>query len=438
MNIFATIIYAVVLMMSVIIVWHNLLKIKINFKSYKLYISLVGMVLISIINYFMTYKFIKITLITIVLTIFFKYLFSEDWIKTMITPLFSQMIIMISECIFILILVSIFNLDVVMLKIQYLGTFIVNIGIALISLIIIKIPFISKCYNVILSTVERINKKFFIILLLLIIGIANVLAMTTYYEVDVRLLILLNVIFTLFCFLVVLYSFKMQSNYNKVSDKYNVAINSLTEYENMMTKYRINNHENKNLLLTVRAMIINKEKDIPQYIDSIVKGKYEDNENLLFKMSVIPSGGLRATIYSEILKIKDNRINYSLNIDKNLKTMDLIELDTNTIIDICKIIGVLIDNSIDAVKTLKQKNIGIDLYLDSEQLNIKISNNYAGKIEVDKVFNEGYTTKGKNHGYGLSLVKKIVDSNNFFEIQTEVSKKIFSQTLRIKYKKITF
>ena len=29
-----------------------------------------------------------------------------------------------------------------------------------------------------------------------------------------------------------------------------------------------------------------------------------ENEKLLLEMSVIPSGGLRATIYSEILKIK--------------------------------------------------------------------------------------------------------------------------------------
>lgn len=203
----------------------------------------------------------------------------------------------------------------------------------------------------------------------------------------------------------------------------------------MMSKYRIDNHENKNLLMTIRAMILNKEKDIPKYIDSIVKDKYEDNEKLLLQMNVIPSGGLRATIYSEILKIKDNKINYSLDIDKNLKAIDLIELDTDEVIDICKIICVFIDNAIEEVKKLKIRNIQISLYMEDNYLNIKVSNNYKDKINIDKIFDEGYTTKGKGHGYGLSLVKKIVDSNKKLENKIEISKDIFSQIISIKYKK---
>ena len=342
---------------------------------------------------------------------------------------------MISETIFILLIISIFRLNLEELKNQYLGTFIVNIATSLNTIIIVKIPFVRKIYDKIIFEVEKINKRMLIILSLIILCIANVLAMTTYFRVDLRILIIINVIYTLFCFLIVLYSFKMQTNYNNVSDKYNVAINSLTDYENMMSKYRIENHENKNLLLTVRAMIINKEEDIPKYIDSIVKEKYEDNEKLLLKMNVIPSGGLRATIYSEILKIKDNKINYTLDIDKKLKTVDLIELDTDTIIDVCKIIGVFIDNAIEEVKKLKKKNIKISLYIEEDYLNIKVSNNYKGELNISKIFDEGYTTKGRGHGYGLSLVKKIVDNNKNFKNHTEISKDIFSQIITIKYKK---
>jgi len=203
----------------------------------------------------------------------------------------------------------------------------------------------------------------------------------------------------------------------------------------MMSKYRIENHKNKNLLLTIRAMIVNKEKDIPKYIDSIVKDKYEDNEKLLLQMNVIPSGGLRATIYSEILKIKDNKINYYLNIDKRLKTIDLIEMDTDQTIDICKIIGVFIDNAIEEVKKLKTKNIEISLYLEDDKLNIKVSNNYKDKINIDKIFDAGYTTKGKGHGFGLALVKKITENNQKIVNRIEISKDVFSQIISIKYKK---
>ena len=43
-------------------------------------------------------------------------------------------------------------------------------------------------------------------------------------------------------------------------------------------------------------------------------------------------------IKDEIIKIREKNINYFLNIDKKLSTIDFIELDEKTIVDICKII----------------------------------------------------------------------------------------------------
>ena len=75
------------------------------------------------------------------------------------------------------------------------------------------------------------------------------------------------------------------------------------------------------------------------------------------------------------------------------------------------------------------------MYIIENRLCIKVSNNFSGKIDISKISDEGYTTKGKGHGYGLPLVKKIINSNNNLENETELSKKIFSQVLIIRYKK---
>lgn len=435
MNIIALFLYSFVLACTLMVTWHKLMNKKINFKSLKLYISLLGITTISLTNYFLVNKFVKITLITIVFMIFIRYLFKCDLRRAIITPIFYQVIIMLSEGITIFLLVTILHLDIEQLKDQFLATFVVNVSTGLISIIIAYLPITIKLYNYIINSIQKISTRFLILLSIVIISIANVLAMTTYYELDVRILIIINISFSLICFLIVFYSFRMQNNYNKVSDKYNIAINSLNDYEEMMTRYRIENHENKNLLLTIRAMVMNKEKDIPKYINTIVEDKYDDNENLLKKMSIIPSGGLRATIYSEILKIQSNNINYTLDIDEKIKIFDLIEIGTDDIIDICKIIGVLIDNAIEEVNKLKDKYIGISMYANDKTLSIKVSNNYEGTIEIDKIYDEGYTTKGEGHGYGLSLVKKIIESNDNFSNELELSSKVFSQILSIKYKK---
>lgn len=436
MNITSAIFPNSILVLSLIYNWHELLEKKIDYKNKKLYFSILSIMIISIINYLLTDKFIKIVFITVVFMFFIRYIFKCDIRTSIVTPIYYQLIIMISEGLCILFLTSLLKLSVDELKDKFLGSYlVVNIITAILSIVIIKIPFVKKIYKSIVNNLNRISIYFILIFSIIIIGISNILAMLTYFTIDIRMIVLVNIIFTLFCCFVIFYLFKIQNNYNKVNDKYNIAINSLTDYEQMMTKYRINNHENKNLLLAVRAMIINKEKDIPIYIDSIIKNKYNDNEKLLSKVNKIPSGGLRATIYSEILKIKDKDINYELIIDNSIKTIDLINLDTNTIIDICKIIGVFIDNAIEEVLKIENKHIGISLYTNDDEFIIEVSNTYKNIIEINKIYNEGYTTKGKDHGYGLSLVKKIIDSNNNFENKIRINKNVFTQVLLIQYKK---
>ncbi len=425
--------YNFVLTSSVIYAWHNLNNKKINFKDYKLYVTIIGIMLTSIINFLTINKFVRIVIITLIFMIFYKFLFREKLSKTVITPIFTQIIIFIAEFLYAIVMLIIFGNEANN-TINTLGNLATNVVVACLILISLKFKFTKSLYNKLLRATDRISP--FQLSLFCMIGIImiNMSLYLTYMEVQIQYVLIFNVIVTLLVLVIIFYSFRTQNKYNKVSDKYNIAIKSLNDYENMMTKYRIANHENKNLLLTVRAMIVNNDNDIPKYIDSIIEEKYKDDEKLLFDVSSIPSGGLRATIYSEILKIKENKINYLLNIDRQIRTVDLIELDTSTTIDICKIIGVFIDNAIEAVKNISKKNINIDLYVESDNLCIKVSNNYKGNINIEKINDEGYTTKGKGHGYGLPLVKSIVNNNVIFEHKTEVNKEIFSQILVIKYK----
>lgn len=425
----------IILAFSAILVWHILLNKKVEYKNPKIYISILIQSIISTFNYFIINKFIRIMLITVIFMFICKYLFKENIRKTILTPIFYQIIVLVTETISVLIMSFIFKEEILPFIQSFSGIILTNICVGALSVMIVRLGFIKKLYNIILSVTDRIKLPQLIMFCSLAFMVLNIFAMNGYYKIDPKYWLIISVLLILVFCIIVIYSLKTQNKFNKVSDKYNIAINSLNNYESMMTKYRIANHENKNLLLTIRAMILNKEKDIPKYIDSMVENKYNDDEKLFFDMSVIPSGGLRATIYSEVMKIIENKISYNLDIDKRIKTIDLIELDTNTIIDICKIIGVFIDNSLDEVKKLKNKNIQISLYLENKRLCIKVSNNYKGKLELDKINNEGYTTKGKNRGYGLSLVEQIVNRNNFLEHKTEINNNSFSQIISIKYKK---
>lgn len=422
-----------VLVASMIYIWYDLIGKKLDFKTPKLYISVILIMITTLLNYVLVNNFIRMVVLIVIFILFFKFLFNEKLQICIVTPVFYQIIIMISEFIYA-ILILMFKIDINLTITSIFISMISNVSIAIISVFISKLNITKKVYQMILKITDKINEFQLLIFCLIAMFVENILLMSTYYEVEFGYLLFFNIITITICFLIIIYSLKTKNRFNKVSNKYNVAIKSLNDYESMMTKYRIANHENKNLLLTIRAMILNKEKQIPKFIDTIVEEKYDDDEKLLFNMSVIPSGGLRATIYSEILKIKENNINYCLNIDKKLRAIDLIELDTNTILDICKIIGVFIDNAIDEVKALKTKNIGINLYLEEERINIKVSNNYKNKIDIEKINDIGYTTKGEGHGYGLALVIDIIKSNSLLDYKTQIDNKFFGQIISVKYK----
>ena len=251
-----------ILVASLIYVWHDLLNRKIDFKDKRLYITFISIVVISILNYLFVDKIIKILLITIVFMIFFRYLFKENINRCIITPIYYQMLIMIVETIYIGIAVMIFGNDAEIIMSTCFGTFAINFFVALLSILAVKIKFVKRIYNRLISITEKIKINILFMISLGVLIIANILAVASYYKFDFKYILVINSTITLGCSVIIYYIFKTQNNYNKVSDKYNIAVNSLMEYEEMINKYRVSNHENKNLLLTIRAMILNKEKNI--------------------------------------------------------------------------------------------------------------------------------------------------------------------------------
>lgn len=423
-----------ILVSSMVYIWHKLSDKKINFKDYKLYLTIFCIMILSVVNYLFVEKYIRIILVTFIFIIFYRYLFKETANKCFVTPIYYQLIIMMSEFIYAII-INILKIDINVIMNSIFANMISNISIAIISLFLSNLKFVINLYERILTFTTKAKHVQLLLISVFLMLIANIFSMSIYYKVNFIYLLFFNISVILFCCVLIFFFFKTQNKYKEVSDKYNIAINSLRDYESMMNKYRIANHENKNLLSTIRVMVENNEKDIPKYIDSIIEKKYAPDDKLLFETSVIPSGGLRATIYSELVKIKDHNINYNLRIDKRISTVDLIELPADTLIDMCKIICVYIDNAIEEVEKQKDGIIEIEMFCDDDLLNIKVSNSYRKKIDLNKISQVGYTTKGKGHGYGLSLVKQILDSNKSITSQTEINKDIFSQNIKVKIKK---
>lgn len=106
------------------------------------------------------------------------------------------------------------------------------------------------------------------------------------------------------------------------------------------------------------------------------------------------------------------------------------------IYEFARILGILLDNAIEAAETSKEKTINISFRRDDKNNRniIFIENSYSNKeIDTETIFNKGFTEKENHSGIGLWEVRKIVSKNNNLNLFTTKTDKLFKQQLEIYY-----
>lgn len=430
MNYITLIIGGIFLSISSAIIWNNLQDKKINHKNSNLYLFIIAFPIFLVLNYNISSSMIKFLSVTLAMFISIELLYKTSLRLSMLMALYIQIINIISELVFSILLILLFDFRIgEYTSLQILSA---NIFVSVFSVLLIKTKICKNIFKNLVDVTSKIRLRTLLVMALSIIIITNMYLAITYYSYDPLYYIVINTLSIYIVMLITYFLAKKENDYIKVSNKYNIMLKSLKEYETMLDQYRISNHENKNQLLTVRNMLPDGDIETRNYIDKIVQNNLKDNNNIMIKVSKIPSGGLKGLIYSKLLVMKEKKINYSLNISRGVSTIDLIKLDDNVVLDICKIIGVYLDNSIEAVEGLNEKSISIEMYMQDENLIIRISNNYEGLLDINKIDEKGYTSKGSGHGYGLPLTKELINNNSRLSNNKSISGNIFSQELVIK------
>ena len=408
---------------------HRIVNNNINFKSWKLYVAYLVMVLLIFFNYIFSDNLYKVFITLIIMFLVSKILFNKSMKKTIVIAVLMELTTIVAELIFSIIIVLFNNLDnqtfIKLYQGQIFSNFVISIFMIIISLFCVQ----NKLYKKICRIIDNISLNKTIIFLGIIVVCSSFLFYMSYYNTNNFLNLFVNFLIVTVYFIIVIMIIKKENNYNRVYSKYVIIMEELKEYESIINEYRIINHENKNQLLSIKGMT--KNKKINEYIDEMVNNKSSENKTLLDQALLIPTGGLRGLIYSKLIQMKDKDIIYSLNIDRKINSSLMKNISSKEMVDICQIIGVFIDNSIEAVENLETKNIVINIY-NEEFFVIEIINNYNNNLNLNRIDKAGYTTKGGNHGYGLALVNKIIAKNKNFSNEREVSKNSFKQKLIIK------
>lgn len=412
--------------------WYKLMGESINFKNIKVYVALLILVAIgTIINVFCP-AYLKLLLMMMLLLVI-NYLFvTRNLEKCVATVIIVQAFTIIAELIVALCISLFLGSETEIFIESILGMICMNIGVAAILFLLLNIKMINKLYIKLLNLFSSMRKNKLILFSIVTIILEFVFMVMGHMHIPKLIVLLICSLLILIYVAVIIRLIYINERFTKISNKYATSLSSLREHETMMDKYRVTNHENKNQLLIIRNMIKSNDKTTINYIDKLIDNKSKDNEGIFKKTEKIPEGGLRSIIYSKLCKMKEMKIKYVLDISRDVKTSDLINLDDGTMLNICKIMGVFLDNSIEEVEKLKKQIITVELYNMDGYLCIDISNNYSGNLAIDKIGNKGYTTKGKGHGYGLSLVDEIIRSDSSLENEKEICRDMFTQRLKIK------
>lgn len=306
----------------------------------------------------------------------------------------------------------------------------------IIGIVVVCLGYLMKRKNFYLNIINRLPKikeTQIVVFSLFIVIIFNFLGLSLHLmsiETNSPTLFLINSSLSIFTSVLVYTYLKTSNRYKVITEKYDLTMNTVLGYEKIIENNKISNHETRNQFRTIRNMTTNK--NLINYINSILNDNINDSEDILIEVSKIPSGGLRGLIYTKLLYMKENNINYELHVDKKVNVSRINKIESNCMVDICKIVGVFLDNAIEAVQKLDEKNITIELYVENKNLIISITNNFAGYIDAENLDKAGYTTKSSGHGYGLRLVKDIISKNERLENDREIYEDNFTQNLKIK------
>lgn len=305
-------------------------------------------------------------------------------------------------------------------------TIIVNIFFALFLILISYFPKVNKIVNKFYNYCINYKNTLFMILSFFInYSLYEILIS---YNVSVNMALIFIVLLIIIIY-VSLDNMNSIIKYNETSRKYDSSLNDLSKCEEIIDKYRVDNHENKNQLQLIRTMIKQKDRKVEEYIDNLVDTVYMENEKLMMDLSILQSG-IRATIYTKLITMINKHIKYNCYIDRKLRDVD--EINNSLSLKVCNIISVFIDNAIDEVSDKEEYLISIDVVLENDNYISYIIKNTVENINIDSIYLRGYTTKENGHGYGLSYAKELIESEEALSNDCYVKDNVFTQKLSIK------
>lgn len=213
-------------------------------------------------------------------------------------------------------------------------------------------------------------------------------------------------------------------------DSYNRLQEYTSQIENMYSSLRSFKHDYSNIMLSMSGYIeANDMEGLRDYFDKEIlplNKNITKNTAHINQLINIKTTELKSIISSKLLYAIELNINVSIEVTDEVTS---IPMDT---LDLCRVIGIFLDNAIEATLETDQPSIRFALInLKTEYIFI-ISNTFLEKgIPYATLAKPNVSTKGANRGIGLYNARKIISKYNHAFLDTEIQDKLFVQRLQL-------
>jgi two-component system sensor histidine kinase AgrC len=318
-------------------------------------------------------------------------------------------------------------MDIIEVPNYYIFYNLINILLIILTIVLLKTK--RFIFNINKSISRRTKYLLLAIILLQFINI-SVHFFMSYYILDVprvHFIIIISYVCIIVSIGILLYSTNDiidKENIIRVSNEYN---ENLKVYNNVLQNSIENQreiaHEHGNQLAVLSGYIASAELEKAKiYLSRILGNCNSENEFL----SHIQESGLKALLVFKIAMIERKNIDFELVVDEDIH---------NTIIpseDLCQIMGIFLDNAIDAAVQSEEPYITMTIIKGDKELDIIIMNSIKDEhIDIEKIYQKGYSSKGEGRGFGLHIVDEIIKKYEQLKLNTRVEDGLFIQELHV-------
>lgn len=185
----------------------------------------------------------------------------------------------------------------------------------------------------------------------------------------------------------------------------NNLIEAMKNLEELNTTLRVQRHDYLNHLQVVYGLIeLEEYEEAKKYMEPVFNDIIKVSRALKTTKPAI-----NALLQAKLEAADKNKVHMTLNVKTDLKHLKIEPWE------LCKVLANIIDNGITALLLKSnERHLIVDIKEEGECYLFMISNNgpIIASNQLEQIFKPGYTTKeGADHGMGLYIVEKIIESS---------------------------